>query len=164
MLVAIKRSDNGVSIMKVHKPLEGMTQEQAIAREIAEWERVVSQQFGWTAIGWRIVQESELHYQSKGKRFRAAWRFAGSIDGPIVVGLGEARKERRQELEAHREKVLARLRDKIDEAEDAGQTARVANLKAKRKNLRALDLAAKVLEVATVEALDTFTPVEFAEP
>lgn len=149
MDLLILRSDGGISRMRTRDGVD-------LAREIAAWEASVAKD-GWTMIGYREVSEGEL----PPRRFRAAWTLPNGIDGPIAVDLPRARALRRNELERHRTKALERLRDRIEEAEDNGQTARVANLKAKRRALRQLDLATALQAVPSVEALDTFTPTEF---
>jgi hypothetical protein len=151
MDVLILRSDGGVSRMRARDGID-------IAREIEAWEASVAKD-GWTMIGYREVTDAEL----PPRRFRGAWTLPNGIDGPVVVSLNRARALRRTELERQRDKAIERLRDRIEEAEDNGQTTRAVNLKDKRRALRALDLAAALQAVATVAELDTFTPIEFNE-
>jgi hypothetical protein len=117
---------------------------------------------GWTIIGWRPLMESE----TPSERFRDAWTLPNGIDGPIVVDIAKARQIRLAELRYQKvhEQALQRLNDKIEDAEDNDDPpAKIKALRAKRKALKKLDLAAKLQQVPTVEALDAFVPVELLE-
>lgn len=92
------------------------------------------------------------------RRWRESWRLGtGSIGVPLIA----ARLQRRKELQRLREVVLEKLRDLIEEAEDNDQPLRVAALKARRRAIRTMDLAAKVEAVNDLETLSTYVPTEF---
>lgn len=146
--IVIMRADGGVSHMRL---VDGAD----VGAEIDKWELVNVR----AAVGWREASPAEL----PSRRWREAWTLA-TIDAAVTVDLVAARKIRRAELQELRAKLAARLRDEIEAAEDAGQAARLANLKTKRRALRELDLAARLATVTDLATLDTYVPPEMGEP
>lgn len=92
------------------------------------------------------------------RRWRAVWR---RVAGAVGVPLARARALRRLELVDRQKALLLRLRDLIEDAEDRGQTTRLAALRAKRQQVRLVALDAALAAVADLATLDTFEPPEF---
>jgi hypothetical protein len=112
-----------------------------------------------TGVAWRSIERGEL---PASRRWREAWRMTA---GGVVVDLTAARSVREQELRARRETVLSELREAIEAAEDGGETARLVNLRQRRRAIRALDatLAGRLAELHTTEELEQYVPAELAD-
>jgi hypothetical protein len=93
-------------------------------------------------------------------RWRNAWDL---VDGAVTVNLAKARAMRAAELGPRRKAAMERLTALIQAAEDEGRAARAAQLRAKRRALRDLDLAAAAAGAADLEALEALAPAEITE-
>lgn len=157
-LVLLQRSDGGVSVANVVPTLDP---EAALTRTIEKWEEgeLISalQRPGYvarTVTSARVIEPGDL---PASRRWRDAWR----DNGAVYVNLVEARKIRRDELKAKRDRLLKEAAELGPLAEAAGAVTTAYLARKTAKDLQALDDAAIQ---ASVDGVNDLASLETHEP
>jgi hypothetical protein len=146
----IERADGGISVMVLHPNADPTV-------ELAKWAEHADP--SWLPVVRSIAADNPV---LPPRRWRKAWRRVATTIG---VPLAAARVLRKAELIERGTGVLGRLRDRLEAAEDAGDTVLLSNLRAKRAAIRALanTLDTNLAALSTLAEIDAYSPADLSE-
>lgn len=137
MLIAIERSDGGVSIMRL------VGEDRDSGREVERWAALHKGEY----VSHREIAEGDV---PEDRVFRGAWSFA---DGKMATDMGRARDIFRGKLRADRQAALTTLDSDYLRADESGDADRKAEIARKKQALRDAPQDPRIEAASTPEEL-----------
>lgn len=161
--IALAMSNGEVSVMQF------ITKERRLADGSGGWEREASTENieaaiakaaknwdGLTVTQWKIIDPAV--YQAADREFRSAWKF--SPDKDIDVDVEKAKEVWKDKIREARKPMLEALDTEYMRADEAGETAKKAEIAAKKQALRDATKDARIAKAASLDALKAAWPLD----